>query len=168
MLSPAELSWLTDAIGDAETALANVVGRPGSCWKSCTFSPEELFRRLAARLRHQTGNGVILNTSAVTPRPVGDVLTRRDLVELVPYDNRALCAGPSPACDPRTLGELEARFGPLVIEVPRRDALLITTDYLGQQFPATRPYPARLSQLVLAELERDRPAPRPWKARASP
>lgn len=141
VLSPAELSWLTDAIGHAETALANVVGRPGCYWKSCTFSPEELLRRLAARLRHQTGIGVILNTSAVTPRPVGDVLTRRDLVELVPYDNRLLCAWPSPACDPR---DAQGTRGTLRPSRHRGAKTGRSADHYGlprTAIPSNRPYP---------------------------
>ncbi|GGY13743.1 metallophosphoesterase [Streptomyces xanthochromogenes] len=38
---PAALSWLTDAISDAERALANVVGRPSSYWKGRPLAPRK-------------------------------------------------------------------------------------------------------------------------------
>ncbi|MFI2415092.1 bifunctional metallophosphatase/5'-nucleotidase [Streptomyces sp. NPDC018947] len=112
---PAELDWATEAIGEAEKSLDEVVGQPSSHWKNRTFSPEELLRRVAARLRRQTGLGVILNTNAITPRPLGDVLTRRELIEPVPYDNRPLHTGPSATAHSRPVQDLFEGGGSLVI-----------------------------------------------------
>lgn len=145
---PTELGWVTAAIGAAETSLNETVGRPSGYWKNRTFSSEELLRHVAARLRRQTGLGVTLNTSAVTPHVLGDVLTRRELISLVPYDNRLLHTSPSAAPGRGTFQEGDL----LVIDVPPQRAPLLTTDYLAQQYAATCLYTATLSQVVLEEL----------------
>ncbi|MFE2850123.1 metallophosphoesterase [Streptomyces lavendulae] len=149
---PAELSWATQVIGQAEASLDEIVGRPSMYWKNRTIIPEELLRHVAARLRRQTGLGVILNASAITPRPLGDVLTRRELIELVPYDNRLFQMGPSAAMHKRSVQDLAPSGGPLVVDVPEEHGPLLTTDYLAQQCAATRPHTATLIQVVLEEL----------------
>ncbi|WP_327258159.1 metallophosphoesterase [Streptomyces sp. NBC_01244] len=149
---PAELSWLATSVGEAEAALDEVAIRPSRYWRGRTPTAQEILRRVAAGLRQQTGLGVILNTSALNSRPIGDTLTHREVGALVPYDNRLLHTGPSPALGPRSILDLEERFGPLVIDAPARNAPLITTDYLAQQLTAIRPHTVTLRHAVLSEL----------------
>ncbi|MEU4176383.1 metallophosphoesterase [Streptomyces sp. NPDC026589] len=149
---PAELDWVTEAIGEAETSLDEVVGRPSSHWKNRVFGPEDLLRPVAACLRRQTGLGVILNASAITPRVLGDVLTRRELIELVPYDNRLLSTNASETSRNQSASALITNDDHLVIDVPGQHVQLLTTDYLAQQCGAVRPHTTSLSQVVLEEL----------------
>ncbi|MFB7781414.1 metallophosphoesterase [Streptomyces vinaceus] len=149
---PAELSWVTQAVGHADRALNEAVGRPSSHWRNRIFSPEELLRGVAARLRRQTGFGVILNTSAISPHTLGNVLTRRDLIDLVPYDNRLLRTDSpaGPCCWPPSA--VNGQRGPVVVEVPTLRVPILTTDYLAQQYAATHPHTTALRQVVLEEL----------------
>ncbi|MFI5743848.1 bifunctional metallophosphatase/5'-nucleotidase [Streptomyces anulatus] len=149
---PAELDWVTGAIGKAETSLDEVVGRPSNHWKNRAFSPEELLCHVAARLRRQTGLGVILNTSTITPRRLGNVLTRRELIELVPYDNRLLSTSASATARNHSGSALITSGDLLVIDFPKHRVQLLTTDYLAQRYGAARLHTTSLSQIVLQEL----------------
>ncbi|WP_328690073.1 hypothetical protein OHA74_13040 [Streptomyces phaeochromogenes] len=143
----ADHSWpacLADQIAAADRALDEVLGVVRLGWRRRTPDPQDLLQHVAAALRTETGLGVVLNTSALHEHRLGDILTRRDLAALVPYDNRMMLA--EAASQIPATAELD---GSLIVDLPDCDAeMVITTDYLARQFPAARPHPARLSEFV--------------------
>ncbi|MFZ4155571.1 bifunctional metallophosphatase/5'-nucleotidase [Streptomyces pseudogriseolus] len=152
-----ELAGLHSRIADVKQQMAGVLGPLRPAYRHQSLDRHSLLVDLTARLRTALGaDAVILNETALRAVPLGDTLTRGDLLSVEPFANQLVHAHvPEPARSdlPGLLSQLTTQTGPLVAAPePLPDAIttVLTTDYLADTYLGGRTYEAglRLDQAV--------------------
>ncbi|MFG1879544.1 hypothetical protein ACGFIV_32390 [Sphaerisporangium sp. NPDC049003] len=163
--APAQLNALTTQIAKIDQQLDESIGPLRERWRNTSPDPGEVLARTATAIRDRTGAGVVLNHSALRQRHLQTTLTRRQLADLAPYDNRLLYVDVQAHHLVNLLIEIAAQTGPLAVSLhDRPSGRLLTTDYLAPYLAdSAHSADLRLSHIIGAILTTSAP----WTAMGS-
>ncbi|MGW2317084.1 bifunctional metallophosphatase/5'-nucleotidase [Streptomyces sp. NPDC001680] len=148
---PGELAGVTARIDKVREQLDHPLGPIRTAYRRQTPDRHDLLLDLTTRLQTALGaDAVILNETALRTVPLGDTLTRGDLLSIEPFANQLVHAHiPEPhRHDLRALlSRLTGQAGPLVTApdpLPHAITTVLTTDYLADTYFGGRTHEAGL------------------------
>ncbi|WP_367433219.1 metallophosphoesterase [Streptomyces celluloflavus] len=129
---PDGLSALQEEIETYRRQLAEPLGTISTPYRNRLLDRRALLQEIASRLHTGLGaEAVLLNETALRNTPLGETLTRGDLLTIGPFGNHLVHARLENGPD---LAELTYTTGPLVTApepFPTRPSAVLTTDYLA-------------------------------------
>ncbi|CAM5632937.1 hypothetical protein GCM10010329_22650 [Streptomyces spiroverticillatus] len=132
---PTELSALHKEIETYRRSLAEPLGTISVPYRNRPLDRRALLQEIASRLHTGLGaEAVLLNETALRTTPLGESLTRGDLLTIEPFGNHLVHAH---LTDGPRLAELAHTTGPLVTApdtFPTHTRTVLTTDYLADTF----------------------------------
>ena len=132
---PAELSSPHKEIETYRQKLAEPLGAISAPYRNGLLDRRALLQEIASRLHTGLGaESVLLNETALRTTPLGETLTRGDLLAIEPFGNHLVHTRLDNGPD---LAELTYTTGPLATApepFPTRPSTVLTTDYLADTF----------------------------------
>ncbi|MGV9881699.1 metallophosphoesterase [Streptomyces sp. NPDC003006] len=132
---PAELSSLHEEIETYRQQLAEPLGTLSAPYTNRLLDRRALLQEIASRLHTGLGaEAIVLNETALRTTPLGETLTRGDLLTIEPFGNHLVHVHLGDGPD---LAELAYATGPLVTApapFPTHPCTVLTTDYLAITF----------------------------------